>query len=146
MGIPQRDSVKMEGQPLVVSNGEAVGDSQVVGLHAQQPCHQSLIGTVALAGLCEGAMEPNLGPHRLRPQQCPGHAADTDRSRRVGAGGSTITGPRISKISSIRAKPPDPNIRNPFQRIIPAENLQEVFPGKLTFLSASPILKDKKGA
>ena len=52
--------------------------------------------------------------------------------------GPTITGPRISKMSSISVFLPV--IRNCSQRITSSPFPQEVFPGKLTFLPPSFIL------
>ena len=46
------------------------------------------MGTVALAGGGEGAVEQKLRPYRLLAQQGAGHPADADRTGGVGAGGA----------------------------------------------------------
>ena len=67
---------------------EAVGQAGVVWAEAQQTRHQRPIGAVAGAGLGKGAVEVDLGLHRLTAQQCTGHLADAGRSGGVGAGGT----------------------------------------------------------
>ena len=108
----------MESQPLVVRNGKAVRDTQVVGLQAQQARHQGPVRTVALAGLGEGAVEADLRPHRLCSQQRPGHAADPHRPGRMGAGGPHHH--RAENVKNIQhGYQASLSIRNLSQRIIP---------------------------
>ena len=86
VGVPQLHSVDGVDQSPLFRLLKGKGNAQVVGLHAQQPRHQSAVRAVAGAGLGKGAMQMDPGLHRLVAQQRPGHAADADRSRRVGTG------------------------------------------------------------
>ena len=86
MGVPQLHSVDGELQPTLFSLLVGVGYAEIVGLHAQKTGHQGSVGAVTGAGLGKGAVQMDLGLHRLVAQQRPGHAADADRSRRVGTG------------------------------------------------------------
>lgn len=87
MDVPQDAGAEGEGQPPLPGQTEAVWDPAVGRGEAQQPGHQGLVGAVALSGGGKGAVEQQLGPDGLLPQQSPGHAADAHRPRRVGAGG-----------------------------------------------------------
>ena len=86
VSVPQFHGVDGELQPTLFSLLVGVGYAEIVGLHAQKTGHQGPVRAVTGAGLGKGAVQMDLGLHRLVAQQRPGHAADADRSRRVGAG------------------------------------------------------------
>ena len=77
-----------KGQSLLLCHGEALRDSQIIGLHTQQPCHQRPVRTVAPAGLRKGTVQSNVRLHRRFSQKGPGHPPDAHSSRRVGTGGT----------------------------------------------------------
>ena len=88
VGVPQVDLIHGEVQTRLLRLLKGEGDPHIVGVHAQQTRHQRPIGAVAGAGLGKGAVEVDLGLHRLTAQQCTGHLADAGRSGGVGAGGT----------------------------------------------------------
>lgn len=97
VGVPQVDLIHGEVQTRLLRLLKGEGDPHIVGVHAQQTRHQRPIGAVAGAGLGKGAVEVDLGLHRLTAQQCTGHLADAAAPAVWELEGPTITGLKYRK-------------------------------------------------
>ena len=83
MGFPQLHFAKGEVQAPFPGQRKAVGDVQVVRLHPQKTCYQGPVRAVPSSGFGKGAVEQQLGLHRLIAQKGTGDVADPHCTGRV---------------------------------------------------------------
>ncbi len=88
MDVSQIDSGQTVFHSGFIGIAEAVRNSLVVNGKSQQPCHQSLVGSMALAGGQKGAVEEDVGLPHGGAQQLSGDNSDFHSSCGMGAGGS----------------------------------------------------------
>lgn len=88
MRTPQVGGADLKVQTGLLGQCKAVGDAVIIGLHAQQACHQRTVRAVAPACGGKAAIEQDLGLGRLLAQQTARCAANAHRARRMAAGRS----------------------------------------------------------
>ena len=83
---------EFELEPRRAGDVERIADAGVVGGHAQQACHERLVGSVAAVGVGEAAVQGEGGLARLAREQAPAHERDAQRARGVAARGADHDG------------------------------------------------------
>ena len=86
MHVPQLHRRELDCQSALFRLLEAVRNTQIIRLHAEQPGNERAVRPMAVAGKRKAAVKGDVRMRRLFPQKLPRGKSDTHGARRMTAG------------------------------------------------------------